>query len=118
MKPFTALVAAMLIIPMAHAEMEPKADPFNAAKEKYRAALKSYMVARDKNHDNSLSKEEFLAAEADKGEALKAYNQANTNGDRALTKTEIASMLGLDKQLEKDLADAEAKAKAQRKFRK
>ncbi len=118
MKPFAILVATLLISPMAHAATEPKPDLFKAAKEKYRIALKSYMEGRDKNHDNSLSREEFLAAETDKGTALKAYNEANKNGDRALTKTEVAAMLGLDKQLEKDLEEAEAKAKEQRKFRK
>lgn len=64
-------------------------------KAKRRDALKDFMEYRDKNKDGSLSKEEFLSAEIDKEEGAKKFDRYNKNGDRFLSKGEIAEMLGL-----------------------
>lgn len=108
------LIAALLISPMAHAAgKEKKPDPVKVAKDKYRDDLKSFMEDIDKNRDGSLSRDEYLESQTDKEAAGKTFDTANKNGDRALTKTEIGEMIGIDKEL-KQVIDAE-KAKAKEK---
>jgi hypothetical protein len=53
------------------------------------------MDEKDTNHDGSLSRDEYLAGEADPAAASKKFDKFNKNGDRALSKSEIAAMLGL-----------------------
>jgi hypothetical protein len=60
-----------------------------------RDAIDEFMRPRDKNNDGSLTLDEFMSAESDKEEGLKKFNKYNKNGDRSLTKSEIADMLGL-----------------------
>ena len=119
MKPFIILIAALLISPMAHAAgKDKKPDPVKIAKERYRDALKSYMEDRDKNSDGSLTRDEYLESETDKEAAGKAFDAANKNGDRSLTKTEIGEMIGIDKELKQVVDDAKAKAKEKKNGKK
>lgn len=119
MKQFIALIAALLISPIAHAaNKDKKTDPIKVARDNYREAIKSYMEDIDKNNDGSLSKDEYMASEDDKEAAGKAFDTANKNGDRSLSKTEIGEMLGADKELEKAIDDAKAKEKAGKKDKK
>ena len=58
-------------------------------------AIKDFMEGKDANKDGTLTMDEYLAGETDKDAALKKFQQHNKNGDRSLTKSEIADMLGL-----------------------
>jgi|688.fasta_scaffold1085025_1 hypothetical protein len=60
-----------------------------------RDAIEEFMGPRDKNNDGSLTLDEFLSEESDREEGTKKFQQFNKNGDRSLTKSEIAAMLGL-----------------------
>ena len=66
-----------------------------AEREKRRDAVKSVMDAKDKNHDGSLSKDEYLTGEADAEAAGKTFDQFNKNKDRFLSKSELADSLSL-----------------------
>lgn len=66
-----------------------------ADREKRRDAVKSVMDAKDKNHDGSLSKDEYLTGEADAEAAGKTFDQFNKNKDRFLSKSELADSLSL-----------------------
>lgn len=65
------------------------------AREKKRETIQKFMDSKDRNHDGSLSLEEFQIGEADKAAAEKKFNQYNKNGDRLLSKSEIETLLGL-----------------------
>ena len=65
------------------------------AREKRHAAVQTLMDAKDKNHDGSLSKEEYIAGEADAAAAAKKFDKYNKNQDRVLSKGEIVDSLGL-----------------------
>lgn len=65
------------------------------AREKKRETIQKFMDAKDKNHDGSLSLEEYLTGESDKTAAEKKFGQYNKNGDRLLSKSEIEELLGL-----------------------
>ena len=65
------------------------------ARDKKRNAIQKVLAAKDGNNDGSLTLDEYLSDEADKEAATKAFNEANKNGDRYLTKSEISDMLGL-----------------------
>ena len=67
-----------------------------AQREKEKEAVKEYLLTKDLNKDGSLSMDEFCAGEDSKSQAEKAFEQANKNGDRYLTKSEIGEMLGFD----------------------
>ena len=58
-------------------------------------AIKDFMEGKDANKDGTLSIDEYLTGETDKEGAMKKFQQHNKNGDRSLTKAEIADMLGL-----------------------
>jgi hypothetical protein len=60
-----------------------------------RKAVQEILDAKDKNHDGSLSKEEYVAGEADPEAAAKTFDQFNKNKDRFLSKGEIGESLGL-----------------------
>jgi hypothetical protein len=74
-----------------------KAEKEKAREErkKINEELKEFMEDRDTNKDGSLSREEFLSSESDKGSGESKFNQYNKNKDRALSKSEIKEMLGL-----------------------
>ena len=59
-------------------------------------AIKTFMEGKDANKDGTLSIDEYLTGETDKEAAMKKFQEHNKNGDRALTKAEIADMLGLN----------------------
>jgi hypothetical protein len=66
-----------------------------AERDRKREAINDYLEKKDKNHDGSVTRDEHLADESDKDAAGKKFDEANKNGDRSLTKSEIADMLGL-----------------------
>ncbi len=82
--------------------MSPEQKQKEAEKKKQReersnkqAAVKKVLDEKDKNHDGSLSKDEYLAGEANAEEAGKKFDEYNKNRDRNLSKTELADLLGL-----------------------
>ena len=82
--------------------MSPEQKQKEAEKKKQReersnkqAAVKKVLDEKDKNNDGSLSKDEYLAGEANAEEAGKKFDEHNKNGDRNLSKSEIADLLGL-----------------------
>ena len=60
--------------------------------------LSEYMDPIDKNNDGSISLSEFIDAEGSSS-AKERSDAANKNGDRYLTKSEVAKMIGLEEQL-------------------
>ena len=60
--------------------------------------LSEYMDPLDKNNDGSLTLDEFAAGEKSSGVKAR-FDAANKNGDRYLTKTEIAKMIDLEAQM-------------------
>lgn len=64
-------------------------------RDRKRDAINDYLEQKDKNNDGSVTRDEHLADESDKEAAGKKFDDANKNGDRALTKSEIADLLGL-----------------------
>ena len=108
MKPFLiALITFFFIHPVAHArggndkakqQMEEKKKELEKARadrEKRTKGVQEFMKTKDTNHDGSLSREEYCAGESDAAAAGKKFDEANKNGDRALSKSKIAVMLGL-----------------------
>ncbi len=63
--------------------------------KKKRAAVEEVLKAKDKNDDGSLTKDEYLAGEADAEAATKIFDKFNKNKDRALSKEELAASLGM-----------------------
>ena len=66
-----------------------------AAREKKRTAVDEVLKAKDKNDDGSLTLDEYLTGEADIEAATKNFEKFNKNKDRALSKEEIATSLGV-----------------------
>ena len=64
-----------------------------AEREARRELISAYLEDKDKNNDGSLSEEEFISTEENKGAARRLFDEANTNGDRYLSKNEIYAML-------------------------
>ena len=106
MRPLTVLIAILSLT----ASVEAKVNKQNAAKAKQakqaelqekkekenkREAINKVMEAKDKNHDGSLTKDEYLTGEADQDGASKRFDQFNKNGDRSLSRTELEDSLGL-----------------------
>lgn len=106
-KPLILTIASLCLIVPAEAgkddksakeeqkEKEKKKELEKEARENKRKAVQDILDAKDKNHDGSLSREEYLDGEADAEAASKVFDQFNKNRDRALSKTEIAASLGL-----------------------
>ncbi len=114
-KPLVCLMSALLLVATAGAENARKTDSKpkdetqqqerqrkdkekkdkKDAKEKKRTGVKEILDAKDKNNDGSLSLDEFLTGETDTAAATEKFNAANKNGDRFLSKGEIADMLDL-----------------------
>ena len=66
-----------------------------AERDKRREAVQRVLDAKDKNHDGSLSKDEYIAGEADPVAAGKKFDEFDKNKDHSLSKSEIADSLGL-----------------------
>ena len=64
-------------------------------RDKISRAIDSFLEDHDKNHDKSVSLEEYVAGEKNAGDAEKKFQEYNKNKDRYLSKTEIQEMLGL-----------------------
>lgn len=64
------------------------------AREKRSKAIDDCLTARDGNKDGSLTRDEFLTGESDKKSAAEKFDKFNKNGDRYLSKSELATMLG------------------------
>lgn len=89
MKPLVYLLSALMMISVAAGDdgNKEKDRQERAAK---REAITKVLDAKDKNKDGSLTKDEYIAGEADAEAASKRFDQFNKNGDRALSKGEIA----------------------------
>jgi len=68
-----------------------------AEREKVRKAVDDVLKVKDTNHDGSLSKDEYIAGEADPVAAGKTFDELDKNHDRHLSKDEVAASLGLKK---------------------
>ena len=64
-------------------------------RDKINKAIESFLEDHDKNHDKSVSLEEYVAGETNAADAEKKFTEYNKNKDRYLSKTEIQEMLGL-----------------------
>jgi hypothetical protein len=106
MKPFLVCLFALSLISTVEAKKkgggngqaqkeQQEKQKEKAEREKRRDAVKDVMDAKDKNNDGSLSKEEYLAGEADVDAATATFDQFNKNKDRFLSKSELAASLGL-----------------------
>ena len=93
------------------AEKEAERERRKTAREMKRNAIQDYLEPRDKNHDGSLTMDEFIADEGDKDSAKSEFEAANKNGDRYLTKVEISAMLELDKKVEEMMKAKQKKKK-------
>lgn len=82
-------------IQKANREKEKQEQKEKAAREKRSKGIDQFLTPRDGNKDGSLTRDEFLTNEADKVRAGAKFDQFNKNGDRYLSKSEIAEMLGL-----------------------
>jgi len=76
-------------------EKQKQKETEKAARDTKRKAVQEVLDAKDKNHDGSLSKEEYTAGEADPEAAAKKFDEFNKNKDRFLSKGELAASLGL-----------------------
>lgn len=76
-------------------EKQKQKEADKAARDSKRKAVQEVMEAKDKNHDGSLSKEEYLAGEADQEDAGKKFDEFNKNKDRFLSRGELIALLGL-----------------------
>jgi hemolysin activation/secretion protein len=72
-----------------------KREAEQKAREKKREAFEDFMKPKDKNHDGSLTREEFMNGGGGAEAAGKKFDQYNLNNDRYLTKPEIEAMLDL-----------------------
>ncbi len=74
---------------------EKKEQKEKEERDRKHEAVKKFLEERDGNHDGSLSRDEFLSRETDKEAGGKKFDDANKNGDRTLSKSEIEALLGL-----------------------
>ncbi len=81
-------------IQKANREKEKQERKEKEAREKRNKAMDEFLAARDGNKDGSLTRDEFLTAETDKTKGGGKFDKFNKNGDRYLSKSEIATMLG------------------------
>lgn len=113
MKTLLLILATLMIAVPTHAADKKMTtdDKIREAKKKDREAIKDFLETKDKNKDGSLTKDEFISDEDDKEAAGKKFDEANKNGDRALSKSEISDMLGLGAEVEKLKQDEKDKKK-------
>lgn len=110
MKPFLIVLCTMAMIEttvLAKHSSAGQTPPQNQDEQKKRKeqerenqkkrfdAVQAVMEAKDKNHDRSLSLEEYVDGEADAAAAAKAFDKFNKNKDRFLSKGELVAALGL-----------------------
>jgi hypothetical protein len=110
MKPFLVAALALSMISIVEArkkeddgknpqqqqqEKQKQKEADKAARESKRKAVQQALEAKDKNHDGSLSKEEYITGEADAEAATKKFDEFNKNKDRFLSKGELADSLDL-----------------------
>lgn len=81
-------------IQKANREKEKQERKEREAREKRSKAIDAYLTRYDGNKDGSLTKDEFLAGNTDKTSTAEKFDKFNKNGDRYLSKSEIAEMLG------------------------
>ena len=62
-----------------------------AEREKAYLAAEAYMKSKDANGDGSLNREEFILGANDQAAAESLWEEANKNGDRCLTISEIVA---------------------------
>jgi uncharacterized protein YxeA len=104
------LTSVMMVATASNVEAKPKNNQKNNAaqqkkeaekkkereeRERKSAAINDFLNEKDANNDGTVTMSEYLADETDKDAALAKFQKSNKNGDRSLTKTEIADMLGL-----------------------
>ncbi len=75
------------------AELEKKKE--KEEHDKKREAINRVVEAKAKNHEGSLTKDEYLTGEADQAAASQKLDAFNKNGDRSLTSSEPEASLGL-----------------------
>jgi hypothetical protein len=101
-----ALILAALILPVEakkkrggagkrDKQEEQQEKKEKAERDRKRGAISDYLEKKDKNNDGSVTRDEHLAGESDQDAAGQKFDKANKNGDRSLTKSEIAGLLGL-----------------------
>lgn len=106
MKPLVFVLAAFAMIATVEARQssgaakaaqaqKAKLDKEKAERDRKRGAVKELLDSKDTNHDGSLTKDEYIAGEADADAAGKRFDQFNKNKDRYLQKEEIEALLGL-----------------------
>ncbi len=109
MKLFVYPIAALMMIATAEAKKgggkggmsekqkqeEQEKKERDEARDAKRDGVNEVLDEKDGNNDGSLTLEEFLTGESDVERATATFNEYNKNGDRYLTKMEIATMLGL-----------------------
>jgi len=101
MKYLVCLLSALMMISYADAA-DKKKDARKAERElkreereKTREAVSDFLTEKDKNKDGSVKRDEYIAGEADAASAGEKFDKFDKNGDRSLSKSEIAEMLGL-----------------------
>jgi hypothetical protein len=65
-----------------------------AERDRKRKAVENLLAKKDTNKDKFLSREEYLAGEANPEAAGKRFDAVNKNRDRTLTKSEMEALLG------------------------
>ena len=105
---FLAILLAALCFAVPADAANKKKNPKKEAREKLKEArakeremIKDFLEPKDRNKDGSLTREEFLSDETDKEEAGKRFDEANKNGDRALSRAEISEMIGAGEEVKK-----------------
>ena len=99
-----AMIFALLFTATAEAKKKkrkgggPKVDKEKVEREKKRdeekKAVDAVLRDKDTNDNDQLTLEEWLAGESDEGAAVKVFMEANKNGDKQLTRSEIGAALG------------------------
>lgn len=109
MKPIIYLTSALILIATAEAKKQSETKGNNErarqertekqekkdARNNKREAVNKVLDAKDKNNDGSLTQDEYLAGEVDVESSTQQFKDANKNGDRYLSRGEIAEMLGV-----------------------
>ena len=97
---FSAILTAICLVSPAYAgkkndknmsEAKKRRLERKAEREKAYLAAEAFMKSKDANGDGSLNREEFLLTADDKEAAGVIFDEANKNGDRCLTISEIAA---------------------------
>lgn len=76
-------------------EKKKKEEAERKAHEKMRKAVEAVLAKKDSDHDNILTKDEYLTGEADPKAAAAKFTKFDKNNDGSLSKSEIATSLGM-----------------------